>query len=150
MASKLVRKLEHCVRLCVSNRGSCFKKDSWALNARGAIELFRGEAERDRGQAPLDLHTNHGHPQRQVCACQKECVSYRECVPDTPEFREAAVALVKSHGLPIRKPPRRAVTRSHRRQIFLNATSLRMDQKRNGSVTLHIFRPTKDFRISQA
>jgi len=51
MASKLVRKLEHCVRLCVSNRGSCFKKDSWALNARGAIELFRGEAERDRGQA---------------------------------------------------------------------------------------------------
>jgi len=68
----------------------------------------------------------------------------------TPEFREAAVALVKSHGLPIRKPPRRAVTRSHRRQIFLNATSLRMDQKRNGSVTLHIFRPTKDFRISQA
>ena len=57
MASKLVRKLEHCVRLCVSNRGSCFKKDSWALNARGAIELFRGEAERDRGQAGLPLES---------------------------------------------------------------------------------------------
>jgi len=74
MASKLVRKLEHCVRLCVSNRGSCFKKDSWALNARGAIELFRGEAERDREQVPrtatLELRTNHGHPQRQVCAGQ--------------------------------------------------------------------------------
>ena len=29
----------------------------------------------------LDLHTNRGHPQRQVCACQKECVSCRVCVP---------------------------------------------------------------------
>ena len=74
---------------------------------------------------PVNLHTNHGHPQRHVCACPKECVSCRVCVPNTPEFREAAVALVKSHGLYIRKPRRRAVTRSHRRQIFLNATSLR-------------------------
>ena len=45
-------------------------------------------------------------------------------------------------------PRRRAVTHSHRRQIFLNATSLRMDQTRNGSVTLHTFRPTKDSCIS--
>ena len=36
---------------------------------------------RAMGHAVLDLHTNHGHPQRQVCACQKECVSCRVCVP---------------------------------------------------------------------
>ena len=62
-----------------------------------------GVRERGNGLLDLDFHTNHGHPQQQVCACQKECVLCRVCVPNTPEFREAAVALVKSQGLSIRK-----------------------------------------------
>ena len=74
-------------------------RHNWARERRSRTGTF-GRGSVDRGLAhlgdqcrrrswrtrrsrtgTLDLHTNHGHPQRQVCACQKECVSCRVCVP---------------------------------------------------------------------